>query len=205
MCVIKAAASGIHYCGYEDPAAAIMESAINTRRKTKDVVTLLRAQGVTTEDVTTRSNDAPSLLEKVTKLVEKKDPSRVLTELVDANGQSGHAVFIDCANQVIIDPANPRVVPFIIHELDRCTGPYTMCVGLKHPKFVHFAASDSAGTKTKKRKRAKRKTAADHNKQARTMQQSKPGATALSPALTVVDLFAGCGAPAVGSEPPARS
>ena len=105
MCVIKAAASGIHYCGYEDPAAAIMESAINTRRKTKDVVTLLRAQGVTTEDVTTRSNDAPSLLEKVTKLVEKKDPSRVLTELVDANGQSGHAVFIDCANQ----PTRARV------------------------------------------------------------------------------------------------
>lgn len=104
---------------------------------------------------------------------------------------------------------NPRVVPFSIHELDRCTGPYTMCVGLKHPKFVHFAASDSAGTKTKKRKRGKRKTA-DNNKQARTMQQSKPGATAptpkcwpimmpaRSPARTVVDLFAGCGGTSYG-------
>eukprot|EP01044_Picomonas_judraskeda_P012893 COSAG03_NODE_1898_length_3378_cov_28.274169_1_plen_99_part_00 len=75
-------------------------TGFNTRLKTKHVVTLLRAQGVTTEDVTTRSNEAPSLLEKVTKLVDKKDPSRVLTKLVDANGQSGHAVFIDCANQV---------------------------------------------------------------------------------------------------------
>ena len=107
-----------------------------------------RASNRTTEDVTTRSNDAPSLLEKVTKLVEKKDPSRVLTELVDANGQSGHAVFIDCANQVIIDPANPRVVPFSIHELDRCTGPYTMCVGLKHPKFVDFAPTAAVLSKS---------------------------------------------------------
>ena len=88
------------------------------------------------------------------------------------------------------------MVPFSIHELDRCTGPYTMCVGLKHPKFVDFAPTDSAGTKTKKRKRGKRKTAADHNKQARTMQQSKPGATALSH--TVVDLFAGCGGTSCG-------
>eukprot|EP01043_Picozoa_sp_COSAG02_P032077 COSAG02_NODE_2127_length_9742_cov_32.510318_1_plen_141_part_00 len=34
MCEIKAAASGIHYCGHEDKAAAIMESAINERLAT---------------------------------------------------------------------------------------------------------------------------------------------------------------------------
>ena len=35
MCMIKAAASGIHYCDYEDPAAAIMEGAINERITSK--------------------------------------------------------------------------------------------------------------------------------------------------------------------------
>jgi hypothetical protein len=46
MCAIKAAASGICYCGHEDKAAAIMEGAINERLTTKKLVPLLEAQGI---------------------------------------------------------------------------------------------------------------------------------------------------------------
>jgi hypothetical protein len=119
QCVIKAGASAI--ATYNPVAAeAVMDGAAVGRLTMKTATQIMRRAGVCTE------------------IIHETDPQYVLTategvfltQLVDGNGCTGHAIAIDANRGVIIDPAEQFELPLSLLNLDKCCGLASLCSGL---------------------------------------------------------------------------
>jgi len=104
---------------------------LHGRVKMSDMSGLLGPIGV--QMVPLKQQDPEKALKKLLDMASRRPEACFLAELVDGNGLAGHTVCL--GRGVILDPAETHEtheIALTTQNLDRCTGPYSICVGLKH-------------------------------------------------------------------------
>jgi GNAT superfamily N-acetyltransferase len=149
-CLKLAAANGLASKGRGDIAKKITEK-LDGRAKMSNLSGLLGPLGIQVTPF--KQQDSEKALQEVHTMAKRGEDACLLVELVDGNGLAGHAVFLDLGRKVILDPAETHEIPFTTENLDRCTGPYSICIGLKHVHELILKPPTTKKTQKKKRKR----------------------------------------------------
>ena len=128
-CMVLGAANWLCSKGRDDAAEKLVEQ-LHGRVKMSDMSDLLGPIGA--QVVPLKQQDPEKALEEVHVMASRGKDACFLAELVDGNGLAGHTVCLNLGRGVILDPAETHEIALTTQNLDRCTGPYSICVGLKH-------------------------------------------------------------------------